>query len=381
MINLLTGLKLLLFAMQYIFTELAYMPANSNIDLFTFIYSILSSRTPPSLWTPFKTLSSVHRSPRTTNPGPNKRSRSPKGLIHSKVRTLRCLARYISHKPVFPSFPVLVITLSLFMFAGFLWLLISPLIFKTKHIPAHIDSDNAYFLDKGEKGHSPFSYERKPPSYNYRYRHYRSPANSANPKMSTQWLKAQSAWTTTSTDSLATPPPAYRSISTRTLPSAMYSTTFSSFVYTPTPAYRATRRALRKSTVPSIKITRSSTIPTISRPIPHPDFPLPGPRLDLELDDGSNTTFLRPNATPRESESASINHTPAAHLPIPGTTVVHANDNINATATRIETNDNGHDHPEFNSRVSWRFSQFFVDWDKQDFSATSISDSKIGIAL
>ena len=216
MINLLTGLKLLLFAMQYIFNELVYVPANSNTDLFTFIYSISSSRTPPSLCTPFKMPSSVHRSPPTTNPGRNKRSWLPKGLIHSKVRTSRCHARYCSQKPVFPSFPVLVITLSLFMFAGFLWLLISPLIFKTKHIPAHIDPENAYFLDKDEKGPSPFSYERKPPSYNYRYRHYRSPTDPANPKMSTQWLKAQSAWTTTSVDSLATPPPAYHSISTRT---------------------------------------------------------------------------------------------------------------------------------------------------------------------
>jgi hypothetical protein len=96
MINFLTGLKLLLFAMQYIFNELGHMPANSNTDLFTFIYSISSSRTTPSLCTPFKTPSSVHRSPLTTNPGPNKRSWSPKGLIHTKVRTSRCLARYIS---------------------------------------------------------------------------------------------------------------------------------------------------------------------------------------------------------------------------------------------------------------------------------------------
>ena len=378
MINLLTGLKLLLFAMQYIFNELGHMPANS---LFTFIYSISSSRTPPSLCTPFKTPSSVHHSPPTTNPGPNKRSWSPKGLIHSKVRTSRCLARYISHKPVFPFCPVLVITLSLFMFAGFLWLLISPLIFKTKHIPAHIDPENAYFLEKDKKGPSPFSYERKPPSYNYRHWHYRSPTNQANPKMSTQWLKAQSAWTTTSMDPLTTPPPAYRSISTRTTPSVMDSTTFSSFVYTPTPAYKANRRAFRKSTIPSINITRSPTIPPISRPIPHPDSPLPGPRLDLELDDRSDTTFLRPNTTPRESESASINHTPAAHPPMPCTAVVHANNNANTTAARIETNDNGHDNPDSNPRVSWRFSQFFVDWDKQDFFATSINDSKIGIAL
>ena len=161
----------------------------------------------------------------------------------------------------------------------------------------------------------------------------------------------------------------------------MDSTAFSSFIYTPTPAYKANRRALRKSIIPSIKITRSPTIPTISHPVPHPDSPFPGPRLDLELDDRSDTTFLRPNTTPRESESASINHTPTAHLPIPCTAIVHADNNPNATAARVETNDNGHDDPNSNPRVSWRFSQFFVDWDKQDFSATSINDSKIGIAL
>jgi hypothetical protein len=66
---------------------------------------------------------------------------------------------------------------------------------------------------------------------------------------------------------------------------------------------------------------------------------------------------------------------------MPYTAVVHANKNVNTAAARIETNGNGHDNPDSNPRVSWRFSQFFVDWDKQDFSATSISDSKIGIAL
>jgi hypothetical protein len=287
------------------------------------------------------------------------------------------------------------------MFAGFLWLCVSPLIFKTKPMPAPVDPENAYFLGKGEKRSSPFSYERKTPPYNYRYRHYRPSmtAKSANPKMTAQWLKAQSAWTTTTVDSLATPPPAYRSSSTRTPLSAMDTTTFSSFTYTPMSAYKATHRVLRKkSTIPSIKITRSPSMPTISRPIPHPDVPLPGPRLDLESNDMSDTTFLHPNAMPESP----IMKTPMVSQPMPYTAVVHANNNTNPTTATIETNLNGHDHAtaaattdsggpdvsttlrvnlDSNPCVSWRLSQCFVDWDKHDDSVFPLSPSKIGIAI
>ena len=272
------------------------------------------------------------------------------------------------------------------MFAGFLWVCVSPLILKKKkHIPTRIDPENAYFFGKDDKLSSPFSYERK---YSSRYRYYRSPAaTSPNPKMTTQWLKAQSAWTTTAVDSLATPPPAYHSLSLRTPPPSTDTTSLSSFVYTPSSAYKVTRR---KSTIPSIKITRSPIIPTISGPIPHPDDPLPGPGFDLESHDGSNRTFLRPDTTPRESES-----------PMPSTAVVYENSNTN-TSAGIETNHNSYDHattstntwqsnvpttlpdnPGANPCLSTneRFSQFFVDLERQDCSATSIDRSNIGIAI
>lgn len=263
------------------------------------------------------------------------------------------------------------------MFAGFLWLCISPLIFKTKHVPAPIDPENAYFFDKDKKHASPFSYERKPPPYNYRYRHYRPSmsAKSANPKMTTQWLKAQSAWTTTNVDLLATPPPAYRSSSTRTPLSAMDTTSFSSFIYTPTSAYKATHQRARKSTIPSIKITRSPTIPAISCPIPLSEGPLHGPRLDFESTDMSDTTFLHPNAMLESPNAATArietNHNDHNHV-TPAITTDSGQSNVSTTL---------HDNPDSNSRVSWRLSQFFVDWDKQDYSTTSLRPSQIGIAI
>ena len=270
------------------------------------------------------------------------------------------------------------------MFAGFFWVCVSPLILKKKkHLPAHIDPENAYFFGKGDKLSSPFSYERK---YNPRNRYYRSPATSPNPKMTTQWLKTQSAWTTTTVDSLPTPPPAYRSTSLRTLPSATDTTSLSSFIYTPRSAYEATHR---KSTIPSIKISRSPTIP---------DSP---PLFDLESHDGSNATFLRPDASPRELESPSIDHSPTVYLPVPSIAVMHENDDTNNSA-RIETDLASYDHattstdtrhsdvhttlpdnsdPNLRIPTIEGLSQLLVDWGRQDDSATSIDRSNIGIAI
>ncbi|KIM37030.1 hypothetical protein M413DRAFT_31193 [Hebeloma cylindrosporum] len=301
-------------------------------------------------------------------------------------------------------YKILVITLSLFLFAGFLWLCVCPFIFKSKQ-SVHIDPENAYFLDKDEKRPSPFSYERKPPPYSYRYGHYRSmSAKSASPGMTTQWLKAQNAWATTAEDSVTTPPPSYRSGSTRsTQSSAMDTSTLSSFIYTTRSAYKATqKRALRKSTIPSIKITRSSTVLSISHPIPHPDGPLPGPQLDMEVNDGSGTTFLHPEATSGDTESptSTTYSPPPVYLPIPCTAVVHENNNTNITPARTEASHDNHDRatstttsgrrsyvtstlpddPDSNPRLSFsgRFSQFFVGWDD---SVSSIASSDIGIAI
>ncbi|CAA7261211.1 unnamed protein product [Cyclocybe aegerita] len=64
----------------------------------------------------------------------------------------------------------------------------------------------------------------------------------------------------------------------------------------------------------------------ISKPIPHPEGPLPGPRLSIEsLPPGPRTTFVRPCVAPHYV-TGSILHPPAIFLPSPSQAVIYHHD-------------------------------------------------------
>ena len=116
------------------------------------------------------------------------------------------------------------------------------------------------------------------------------------------------------------------------------------------------------------RLSRSASAPlVISKPIPLPEFPLPGPEV-LTESDARRTTVVHPPAAPSRSVSDSMLHPPTAYLPAPSQAVVH-----NGTTRPLTVSQRSLDYLNAGSRCS----QFpgAPDWD------ASVASSRIGLAL
>lgn len=116
------------------------------------------------------------------------------------------------------------------------------------------------------------------------------------------------------------------------------------------------------------RLTRSASAPlVISKPIPLPEFPLPGPEV-LTESDARRTTVVHPPAALWRSVSDSMLHPPTAYLPAPCQAVVH-----NGNARPLTVSQRSSDYLS----ASCRCSQFpgAADWD------ASVASSRIGLAL
>ncbi len=121
---------------------------------------------------------------------------------------------------------------------------------------------------------------------------------------------------------------------------------------------------------PSPRLTRSASAPpVISKPIPLPEFPLPGPEV-LTESDARRTTVVHPPAAPSRSVSDSMLHPPSAHLPAPSQAVVH--DGTTRRPLTVSQRSLG-----YLNASSSRYSQFPG---APDLDA-SVASSRIGLAL
>lgn len=164
----------------------------------------------------------------------------------------------------------------------------------------------------------------------------------------------------TSVQGTAAPPPAYTSPRSTTAPHCHWSSSFS-FLNQPPPP-REHKRSL--TSLPKIKIKKQKR-PFISKPISHPEGPLPGPpTLEFESAD-SFTALLKPCMAPHDMSYKDL-HAPTIHLPTPSQAYVHhrySGDGTNRTGNSSR----------FLSLSSGVFGQPKLD--------VSIASSKIGLAF
>ncbi|KAF9479337.1 hypothetical protein BDN70DRAFT_993547 [Pholiota conissans] len=228
---------------------------------------------------------------------------------------------------------VIAVVLSLVLLILFLWFFLSPRLFSRRHRPPHtpLDMEDAYFVDENVR--------TRPPHI-----------NGAVDDDSSTTTEFKDTKNTQTPSTVASPPPAYSAC-----PNSPHGMDNALPFFTrltrgsggsrrgyPYPYARPQRSFRHLLGGVQHMLTRSVSAPLpISKPIPHPESPLPGHDILATSNSTSNaniptqqeheeTTALRPGVAPL-SVSANTLHPPSIYLPSPSQAVVYnANPNINS---------------------------------------------------
>lgn len=257
---------------------------------------------------------------------------------------------------------VITLVLSIIIFILFLWFFVSPLFFNRSRPPPPrpIDVEDAYFVDENIRTRPPHIPGPLCASLNT----YRA-INTQKP--------------TSPPLSVASPPPAYTSCPTSLTRTDGAFPFFSRLATSESTGsahrgYQQHHRSFRNMFGAQNVLPRSFSAPLpISKPIPHPEHPLPGPDIlagslvNSRKASGPETTILRPCAAPHAVSDSTL-HPPAIYLP--SQAVVH---NVRDTLCR-SFSEGGPRFPV--GRFSARSGRRTISG--QDISITS---SKIGLAF
>ncbi|KAF8196093.1 hypothetical protein BJ912DRAFT_127003 [Pholiota molesta] len=259
---------------------------------------------------------------------------------------------------------VIALVLSIIIFILFLWFFLSPLVLNRSRLhppPRPIDVEDAYFIDENI---------RTPPPH--------IPGLLCGSLNTHRVINTHKS--TSPPLSIASPPPAY------TPRPASPSKTDSTFPFlSRLSTSRSTGSAQRHRSFRNIfgaqhALPRSPSAPLpwpISKPIPHPEHPLPGPDVLPDPPEGSrsrkasrpDTTLLRPCAAPHAVSDSTL-HPPAIYLP--SQAVVH---NVRDTLCRSFS--------EGESLARFPVGRFSARSGRRTTSGQdiSITSSKIGLAF